>query len=242
MMKRLMAAGMMLVVAGVAQAGDELNAIDGLTVQDDFKKLSEDLGAALSYKALVPAEPLGITGFDVGVEVSSTTVENKDIFDVACGGCGADSIIIPKLHLHKGLPMNFDVGLSYASVPNSNIKLTGMELRYANMEGGVATPAVATRLTYSKLSGVDQLDFQTMGVELSISKGFAMFTPYGGIGYNWVTSTPNGTASVLLEEEKFKQTKYFVGLNMNLGLINFAIEADQTGDAQTYSGKAGFRF
>jgi hypothetical protein len=110
------------------------------------------------------------------------------------------------------------------------------------MEGGVATPAVATRFTYTKLSGVDQLDFQTMGVELAISKGFAMFTPYGGIGYNWVTSTPNVPAPLVLEEEKFNQTKYYIGLNMNLGLINFDIEADQTGDAQTYSGKVGFRF
>jgi len=242
MMKRLMAAGVLLAVAGVAQAGDQLDTINLITSQDNFKKFSEDLGAALSYKALVPAEPLGITGFDVSVEVSSTALENKAIFDTACGGCGADNIIIPRLHVHKGLPMNFDIGASYASVPNSNIKLSGLELSYANMEGGIATPAVATRLTYSKLTGVDQLDFQTMGVELSISKGFAMFTPYGGIGYNWVTSTPSGIASAVWQEEKFNQTKYFVGLNMNLGLINFAAEADQTGDAQTYSGKVGFRF
>jgi len=243
-MRRLMAAGVMVAVAGVAQAGDDITGLDNFTAQAQFKRLSEDLGAALSYKAVSPAEPLGITGFDVGIEVSDTTLENKDIFDIACGGCGADSITIPKLHLHKGLPADFDVGLMYSSVPGSNMSLTGVELRYANMEGGMAAPAVATRLTYTKLTGVDQLDFQTMGVELGISKGFAMFTPYGGVGYNWVTSTPsdNVTALTGIKEETFNQTKFYVGLNMNLGLINFDIEADQTGDAQTYSGKVGFRF
>lgn len=240
-MKRLMAAGMMLMVAGGAQAADDIDSVINLLNQDSFKKFSEDLGAALSYKALIPAEPLGITGFDVGVEVTSTALENEELFDVACGGCGAENIIIPKLHVHKGLPMNFDVGMMYSSVPNSNMKLTGFEVRYANIEGGMAMPAVATRATYSKMTGVDELDFETMGLELSISKGFAMFTPYGGIGYNWVTSTPD-VAGDIFEEEKFNQTKYFVGVNMNLGLLNLLVEADQTGDAQTYSGKVGFRF
>jgi len=243
-MKRLMTAGMMLAAAGAVQASDNLDAINALGSQDAFKKFSEDLGAAFSYKAITPAEPLGITGFDVGLEISQTKLENEQYFDIACGGCGADSIYVPRLHVHKGLPMNFDVGVSYASVPNSNVKLTGAELSYANIEGGTVMPAVATRATYSKLTGVDQLDFETMGLEVSISKGFAMFTPYGGIGYNWVTSTPNLPSGlpVTLEEEKFNQTKYYVGLNMNLGLINFDVEADQTGDAQTYSGKVGFRF
>lgn len=244
-MKRLMAAGMMLAAAGAVQAADNIDTIGNLA-QDGFKKFSEDLGAAFSYKAIIPAEPLGITGFDVGIEASQTTLKNEQYFDLACGGCGLDSIIVPRLHVHKGLPMNFDVGLSYASIPNSNVKLTGAELRYANVEGGTIMPAVATRATYSKMTGVDQLDFETMGLELSISKGFALFTPYGGIGYNWVTSTPNNITSnvsgLTLEEEKFNQTKYYVGLNMNLGLINFDIEADQTGDAQTYSGKVGLRF
>ena len=37
--------------------------VQGLS-QDDFHKISQDLGAALSYKPLTPAEPLGLFGFD----------------------------------------------------------------------------------------------------------------------------------------------------------------------------------
>ena len=182
---------------------------------------------------------MGITGFDLGLEFSSTALENKTVFNTACSGCDLDNLVIPKLHLHKGLPLNLDVGLMYSSVPSSNITLTGAELRYAFLEGGVASPALAVRGTYSKLSGVDELDFDTRGIELTISKGFAMFTPYGGVGQNWVTSTPN---VVGLEEESFTQSKYYVGLNMNLGLLNIDVEADETGGAQTISGKLGLRF
>ena len=51
-------------------AGD-LSTVDRLT-QTQFRLMSEDLGAALSFKPLVPAEPLGTTGFDLGVATAVT--------------------------------------------------------------------------------------------------------------------------------------------------------------------------
>lgn len=239
MMKKLVAAGILCALAGGAQAANNIDQISALA-QTEFRNLSEDLGSALSYKAVAPAEPLGITGFDVGIEVSSTSLQNKSAFDLACSGCGISNLVIPKLHAHKGLPLNLDVGLMYTSVPNSNIKLTGVELRYAFIEGGVAVPAVAVRGTYTKLGGVDQLSFDTRGLELTVSKGFAMVTPYAGVGSEWITSTPS--ASTGLSEEKFTQSKYYVGANVNLGLLNIDLEADKTGGAQTISAKLGLRF
>jgi hypothetical protein len=47
--------------------------------QTEFKQLSEDLGAALSYKPVTPAEPLGLFGFDLGVEASSTNLQNPAV-------------------------------------------------------------------------------------------------------------------------------------------------------------------
>lgn len=225
--------------AGSAQAADNIDNIGGL-LQGEFRDLSEDLGAAISYKALIPSEPLGITGFDIGIEMTTTTLEHSDIFDTACSGCGLDYVAIPKIHLHKGLPAGFDVGLMYASSSNTNVELIGYELRYANIEGGVTTPAVATRIHYSKLDGVDELSMVTKGIDVSISKGFAMFTPYAGIGKNWVDSDPS--ASTGLKSESFDQTKYFAGLNLNLGLLNFDFEWDETGGAQSLGAKIGFRF
>ncbi len=230
------AMALMAVVSIPAQAADEIDNLGGLA-QNEFKKLSEDLAAATSYKALTPAEPLGITGFDIGIEVTQTQMANEEVFDIACSGCGEDSFIIPKLHAHKGLPMGFDVGFMYATTSNTDVTLMGAELRYANIEGGIGTPAVATRLTWSRLDGVTDLDMQTVGVEATVSKGFAMFTPYAGIGNNWVNSSGTG-----FKDEEFTQTKYFVGINFNTGLLNFDFEADNTGGAQTIGAKVGFRF
>ena len=221
-----------------AQAAD-LDTINALA-QAQFRLLSEDLGATLSYKPISPAEPLGITGFDLGIEVSATKLENAAIFDNAVTGDAPDTLYLPKLHVHKGLPFGFDIGASYAAVPDSNIKMWGAEVRYAILKGGTATPALAVRASYSALEGVDQLKLTTTGVDVSISKGFAMFTPYAGIGKVWVRSTPD--VSIPLAEEDFDLNKVFVGVNMNLAVINIAVEGDKTGDATSYGIKFGWRF
>lgn len=227
---------------GVASPCFAANNIDNLQslVQTEFKSFSQDLGAALSYKAVSPAEPLGLTGFDIGLEVTGTELRHSAIWDKASSGSAPSTVPIPKLHIIKGLPLNIDVGAIYTKVPNTNISLLGGELRYAILEGGVASPAVAVRGTYTKLSGVDQLAFSTKGLELSVSKGFAMLTPYAGIGEVWVDSKPD--ASTGLKDESFQQTKYFVGANLNLGLLNIDLDYDNTDSTNSYTVKLGWRF
>src|SRR6266700_326309 len=220
-------------------AGD-INNIKALS-QPNFRLLSEDLGAALSYKPLTPTAPLGITGFDLGIAATSTKLQNSSVFNLAGGG-DHSSVIVPSLRLNKGLPFGIDVGVMYSSVPSTNIQLVGGELRYAIVSGGAATPAIGIRGSYTKLTGVDQLDFDTKGLDLSISKGFLMFTPYGGIGKVWVTSTPHNIPTSTPSKESFSLNKVFVGLNMNFGLTNLAFEADKTGDASSFGAKLGFRF
>ncbi|MBI3479365.1 MAG: hypothetical protein HY016_03260 [Nitrosomonadales bacterium] len=210
------------------------------TVQSDFRLFSEDLGSALSYKAVTPPAPLGITGFDLGLEVSSTEMINSSLWNTMTGGGGSvNSLVVPKLHVFKGLPLGIDVGAFYSAVPTTNIKLYGGELRYAIIEGGMAMPAVGIRGAMTKLSGVDQLAFGTKSLDISISKGFAMLTPYAGVGSVWVTSTPLVGP---LTEEAFRQNKIFAGANLNMGFTNFALEYDKTGSAASYSAKLGFRF
>ena len=242
-MKKLFA--LLSLVAGFSSAASaaDISTMQNLA-QAEFRLLSEDLGSALSYKPVTPAEPLGITGFDLGLVVTSTDI-SKSSAALAKASGGSDAIstlIIPKLHIAKGLPFGIDVAAFYSAIPSTNIKLVGGELRYALMSGGVALPAVAIRGAITRLSGVDQLSFDTKSLDLSISKGFLMFTPYIGVGQVWVNSTANvaGTDGAL--DQSFTQGKVFAGANLNLGLVNFALEGDQTGGTSSYSLKAGFRW
>jgi len=208
--------------------------------QTQFRLLSEDLGAALSYHAQIPAEPLGITGFDIGVGVTATRMQNAAVLQDATSDDADTTLYVPTLRVHKGLPAGFDIGLTYAAIPGSNIRYTGGELRYAILKGGVASPALAVRGAITKLSGVDQLAFDTRGLDISISKGFGFLTPYAGIGRVWIESDPRGTGG--LQKEEFSLTKVFVGIGMNFAVLNLNVQADKTGDASSYSLKLGWRF
>lgn len=242
MLQRATAAVALMGMATLTHA-DDIDLTQLLGVQGDFRVFSEDLGGALSYKPVAPGEPLGLLGFDVGLEITATDLQGSKIYQRATGSSdNTDFLLVPKLHVHKGLPLRLNVDAFYSTVPDSNIELFGGALGFSLLEGGVATPALTVRATATKLSGVDGFDLDTQGVELTISKGFALFTPYAGVGRVHVTSEPTGIAALGLRKESFDLDKIYAGLNINLGLLNLAFEADKTGDAASYSGKLGFRF
>ena len=232
-------------LAQPALAANNITALQNLG-QSDFNALSEDLGSALSYKPVTPAAPLGVTGFDLGLEVTQTNMaQSSQVWSKITGSNSTlSSLYVPKLHVAKGLPLGFDVALVYSKIPTTNISLIGGELRYAILDGGVATPSVAVRGAFTKLSGVDQLSFNTKSVDVSISKGFLMFTPYAGVGHVWVDSSTNVLSKVTGTSltDNFTQNKVFAGANLNLGLVNLAAEVDRTGSARSITAKVGFRW
>ena len=134
----------------------------GMT-QQFFKDFSKDAAGVLLYRAVAPAEPLGLTGFDIGVEMTATSMDNaKGYLKKAFKDQSPPSYIYaPKIHAQKGLPFGFDVGLVYSEIPGTNIQYIGGEVKYAIISGGVLWPAVAIRGSYTQLMGVNELDFKT---------------------------------------------------------------------------------
>lgn len=214
-----------------------LGSLDQLS-QSEFEQLAHDAGSALSYKSLTPGDPLGITGFDVGVEASATSLGASDALKKASGK-DYSTLVLPRVHATKGLPLDLNVGASYAYVPGVGGTLYGLELGWSPIAGGVAEPAVSLRATYSHLVGVNELDFHSTGLEAMVSKGFTVFKPYVGAGLVHSVSTPHAGS---LESVSLWQTKYFGGVNFNAGIFNLALEMDHTGDDTSYGMKLGFRF
>lgn len=235
------AAGLALttLAAGTAHAAD-FNAINLLN-QTEFRALAEDIGAAISYKGMIPSEGLGITGFDIGISAGATEVANRATLIKAAGGADVPKAVpIGAVRVHKGLPFDIDIGVVAAQLPETNVKATGGELRWAFIGGSTLVPAVALRLSAMNLSGVDQLKMSTASADLSISKGFANLTPYAGVGTVQVKSKPQGVAT--LRDEKFNLTKVFAGLNIAFVPFAFLIEADKTGEATSYGLKLALRW
>lgn len=229
-MRRFLLAGLMvLLCAGTAMAGKyDIRFLDTLT-NDTFGDFVKEAGTVTAYRGLAPAEPQGITGFDLGVEVSLVNVDSDIWNQVVDNGDAPDYLAVPRLHVRKGLPFNIDVGAMYSQVPNSNIKLYGGEVQVALLEGTVATPALAIRGSYSTLEGVDDLSLKTYAADAVISKGFAMLTPYAGVGVVQVDGKYDGSDPILkaeLKDQDFTETRYFGGLQLSMMLARVTVEAE----------------
>jgi len=229
----------MLALGCASASASDLDSINALA-QSQFRSLAENLGAATVYKAVSPAEPLGVLGFDASLSVSATEIDEQ-VFEIANGAADWDMSMLPlpRLQLQKGLPFNIDIGASYTAVPEISANLIGAEVKWAFIGGGIATPAVAARLSYSKLSGIDELDVKNTAVDVSISKGFAVLTPYAGVGLVRSESTPRNVAG--LTAETVNDTRLFAGLNINFG-INLGLEVDTFAGLTSYTAKVGVRF
>lgn len=233
-------AAALLLITASAPALAEIDRLQTLS-QQEFHLLAEDLGAALSYKPLQPTAPLGVLGFDVGIAATATRLKHPELFERATGNSDFPStVVVPSVRASLGLPFGFDVSGMYSTVPKTGVTLAGGALSWAVIAGDAALPAVGLRASYTKMFGVDQLDFYSGGLDASISKGFGPVTPYIGAGRVWSASTPQSTTG--LRRESLAQTKVFGGLGFKVALVNFVIEYDRTGPANSYGAKLGLRF
>lgn len=241
-----MVAALALAASPVCAADLSFSAATGGLDQGAFKSLSKQAGAALGYRNLAPAEPLGITGFDIGAEVSAMSIDkNSTHWSRAFHNDAPSFLAIPKLRARKGLPFGIDVGAMYSYVPGSNIKLYGAELSKSILDGGIALPAVGVRATYTKLAGVNDLGLQTYGIDASVSKGFLFLTPYAGAGMMWVNSEAKGNLKTLssdLKNETIAVPRIFGGLKVSpFPLVGMTIEAEYA-ERPIYSLKAALSF
>lgn len=240
----LCVAGLLPIATAPAQAAKyDITIPDNVLTQSQFKDLSEEIGLALAYHPLAPAEPLGLLGFDIGVEVTAVKIESDNAFWTAINPDLPSYLAFPKLHAQKGLPFGIDVGFVYTKLPSSNVGMYGGELKWAILKGSVATPALALRGTYTTLTGVDTLDASTYGADLSVSKGFGPLTPYAGIGQTWIKTSSDAlsTSAVPLEDESISASHFFVGTKLSLLLLSFALEADFA-KVPSYSFRMGLSF
>ncbi len=244
----IVAVCLVVIFAGQAVAGS-INFTSTLS-QSAFRSLAKEAGIALAYKNDASPEPLGITGFDAGVEVSFADIKaESDYWKDAFGGSAPSYLVLPKLRARKGLPFGIDVGAMYSNDGNTNVQLYGVEVAKAILDGTLATPALGVRATYTKLAGVNDIDLQTVGIDASLSKGIFFLTPYVGAGAVWIDSKATGNlqrlataAGAPLDEERIWQPRFFGGLEVKpfplirlVGEVEYALRP-------TYSFKAAVGF
>jgi hypothetical protein len=241
-MKKLILFLLLLLISTPALAAKyDISFLSSMT-NSEFKSFVRQAGTLTAYRAVAPAEPLGVLGFDIGLESSFVELDSAAWQNALPPGTDVPSYLpAPRLHVRKGLPFNIDIGASYAQVPDSDIAVIGAEVQYALLEGSVATPAVALRANYSQVIGVDEIDLHTYGADAVISKGFVVLTPYAGIGYLQSEGSYAGNDPVLqglLEDQSFGQMRYFAGVQASILVVaKLTLEAELNDEAPVYTAK-----
>ncbi|PKN12778.1 MAG: hypothetical protein CVU69_05290 [Deltaproteobacteria bacterium HGW-Deltaproteobacteria-4] len=229
-MKKLLTALLLLSVCAASAFAEKYDfSIPADFANSQLNDLVKEAGTAIAYRAVAPAEPGGLTGFDIGIEASFIKIDNALWDEVFDSNDAPGYLPVPRVHVRKGLPFDFDLGASYAMVPSSNIKVIAGEIQYAIMDGSAALPALALRGHYSTLLGVDDLDLETYGADAVLSKGFLFLTPYVGVGVlrsDGEYTGSNATLKANLQDQSETTQRVFGGVQIAMALLRITLDAE----------------
>lgn len=239
-MKKLIVIALLLICSS---AFAEIDLQSSMT-NSEFKSLVSDLGMIVTPTLDSPAEPLGITGFDIAVEGQLTDIDqNSNHWKHAVSDSDPSGMVgATRIHVQKGLPFGVDLGASVTTGSNVGFTAVTLEGKYAILEGSVITPAISTRLAYTHVSGMNDIKMQTGLAGIYISKGILMLTPYAGFEDIYTVASENSDKVNLRDVDK-NNVRGLVGLQVSpfpFMVING--EVARTGEVYQYSAKVGIRF
>lgn len=157
----------------------------------------------------------------------------------------SDHVVVPRLVVSKGFSV-FALSVSYAKLQGTDVEIYGGAIDVPIINGGLVKPTLALRGAYSQLKGVSELDMDTNGLELFLSKGFGPITPYAAVGR--MRTNAEGTIPLITVlpaeiklEDKSSTNRYTVGVKISLLFPKIVVEATQA-EERSYAAKVSFGF
>lgn len=157
-----------------------------------FRAVMKQWAAAISGINLAPPETLGHAAFAFSVDLQVVdfgappqTSSTPVTFPTT--GEFKGPLLIPSVHVRKGLPWSFELGGRVGWIEKSRMGVGTVELKWAVNEGFTFLPDIGVRGHVSKILNTRDFDLTVGGLDLGIGKQFAIggmvtLTPY--IGWN----------------------------------------------------------
>lgn len=216
--------------------------------QQDFQKFSRLISQGIFPSPIAPAGASGLLRFDIGVAATGVQVDPNALYwtravskDITVA---SNYVGVPRLVVSKGLSAATVTG-SYAKLQDTSGSILGGTLDVPIINGGLVSPTLALRGSYSTLRGVDVYKNNTYGLELFLGKGFGPVTPYGAVGKQRGNATGIIPATTRTPEitlhDRSTITRYTVGAAFNLVIVHLNVEANQA-EARSYGAKIAFGF
>lgn len=146
---------------------------------------------------LTPPDTLGHSAFAITAELSVVDFKGAaTLTDYPTQQPLSGALLIPSIHVRKGLPWSFELGVRAGWVERSRMGVGTLELKWALMEGLVFVPDISIRGHVSKILNSRDFDLTAGGFDLGIGKQFAIagmvtLTPYIGWDLSFVGASTN---------------------------------------------------
>lgn len=156
----------------------------------NFRSLTRELGAAITSVNLSPPSTLGHAGFAINAELSVVDLKTQS-FAFPSEREPSGPLLIPSLHVRKGLPFSLEVGARAAWLDRSRMAAATFEAKWAITEGFSYLPDVGLRGYVTHLFNTRDFQLSATGLDLGVGKRFAIggtvtLTPYAGWNPVWV--------------------------------------------------------
>lgn len=170
-----------------------------LAANAKYRIVMRQLGAAVTAVNLMPPETLGHAAFAVSAELQvvdfgvTPTVSAQEV-RLPMEGDFRGPLLIPSVHMRKGLPWSFELGARIGWIEKSRMPITTVELKWAVNEGFTFLPDIGVRAFLTKILNSRDFDLTVGGFDLGLGKQFAIggmvtLTPYAGWNLAFAGST-----------------------------------------------------
>lgn len=158
----------------------------------NFRAFARRLGAAMTSTNLAPPETLGHSAFAISAELSVVDFQGATAATQMPTVRPIDgAVLLPSIHIRKGLPWSFELGVRAAWWEKSRMGTGTLELKWALNEGFTYLPDIGVRGFVTKILNSRDFDVTAGGLDLGIGKQFAIagmvtLTPYFGWNLTFV--------------------------------------------------------
>jgi hypothetical protein len=155
--------------------------LDRELLGNSFRELVMELGTMVSNKPVLPANTLGLYGFDVDLASQFVLTEAHDRKGEPSPWARADANeaappyrLVPTVTVRKGLPLSTEVGASVGWISGTSTGTFGGFARVAVLEGYKPLPDVSLKLGYAGYVGNDQLDCGVLDLGVTVGSTYAL--------------------------------------------------------------------
>ncbi|MFZ5443618.1 MAG: hypothetical protein ACOZQL_26665 [Myxococcota bacterium] len=164
----------------------------------NFRAFARRLAAAMTSVNLMPPETLGHSAFAISAELSVVDLQGATAATQMPTVSPINNVVlVPSIHIRKGLPWSFELGVRAAWWEKSRMGTGTLELKWALNEGFTYLPDIGVRGHVTKILNSRDFDVTAGGLDLGLGKQFAIagmvtLTPYIGWDLTFVgASTGN---------------------------------------------------